>query len=76
MKKQGGSALATKIDIKLAIISLEEKLEKRFSQIDENAKKYRDDILTKLDPVVAEIESARLDRELGASQTSQLREQI
>lgn len=45
-------------------------------EIDENAKKYRDEILTRLDPVIAEIENARLDRELGASQTSAIREAV
>ncbi len=71
--KQSNPSPITKTDLKvaitIAILDLEEKLDKRFSQIDENAKKYHDDISTKLDPVIAEIENARLDREIGASQT-------
>lgn len=84
--KQNTSPSATKDDIKTLktevktdiknlrkdILSLEEKIE----NLDEKFDKKFDQVLTRLDPVIAEIENAREDRVLGTYQTSQLRKDV
>lgn len=59
VKKNNSSDLVTKAFLEA---HLELKLDELKIEIDENAKKYRDDILNRLDPVITEIENARLDR--------------
>ena len=44
--------------------------------MDENAAKYRDEILTKLDGVMGELQAMREENTVGAHQTRELREQV
>lgn len=45
-------------------------------EIDEKAQGYRDQILTKLDGVMGELQTIREDNVIGTHQTSQLREEV
>lgn len=59
--------LETRIDIKLDKIKQE---------IDDNAKKYRDEILTKLDGVMGELQTRREEDTVGSYQTAELRKEV
>lgn len=90
MKQKSSSKLLTKDELKIEIKNLEERLgdrlvskallryelDKQKQELDDNAKKYRDEILGKLDKVVGELETMREDRKLAVHQTSELREEI
>lgn len=65
-KKQDGSSLVT-------VSLLDIKLEEQDRRNDDKAKLYRDQILTKLDGVMGELEAIREDNTLGAGQTRELR---
>ncbi|GEM_PF-3415336 len=54
---------------------LEIELNEVKQEIDEKAKEYRDQILTKLDGVMGELESMREDAVIGTHQISELRKQ-
>ena len=79
-QKNKSEELATKKDLQ----NVEEKL--RFEiktsadeiliKVDENARKYKDEILTKLDEAMGEFETIREDNIIGTHQTSQLREDV
>ena len=45
-------------------------------KVDENAKKYRDQILTKLDGVMGELQTMREENTVGTYQISGLRERV
>ena len=45
-------------------------------KVDENAKKYRDQILTKLDGVMGELQTMREENTVGTCQISGLRERV
>ena len=70
------SKLATKEELK----SLERRINFRFDnfkeEVDENAKKYRDQILTRLDGVMNELETRRDERDLETHQYSELKDQV
>lgn len=70
--------LATKTDLKKVEKSLRAellRLEEKVENVDENAKKYRDDILKKLDGVMGELQTMRDENTIGTYQTRELREQ-
>ncbi|MEK7159913.1 MAG: hypothetical protein AAB702_00330 [Patescibacteria group bacterium] len=45
-------------------------------ELNEKSKKYRDDILTKLDEVVGELQTMREENTIGVHQTRELREEV
>lgn len=51
-------------------------LEIKLQEFDENAKEYRDEILTKLDGVMGELKTMREETTFGAHQVFELREQV
>ncbi len=51
-------------------------LNKAMEKQDEKFKEYKDEILTKLDGIVAELENHRIDRDLDAGQTRDHEERI
>lgn len=86
MKKQNNNktpGLATKSDLKkiekslrIELLQLEEKMEGMEERIDENARKYRDKILTGLDGVMGELQTMREENTVGTHQTFELRTQV
>lgn len=70
--------LGNKIDRKLVGIQgkIDVKLEMLKEEIDENAKNYRDQILTKMDDVMSELEAGRQERSLETNQYSGIVEQV
>ena len=58
MKKQNTLDLVTKVFLEIKLDEIKE-------EIDENAKNYRDDVLTKLDEVMDELETIREENILG-----------
>ena len=68
-----------KIDKPKKLIS-EEFLEVKFNglenKIDEKLTKFKDTILTAIDPLLAELEQRREDREISSHQTEQIRDQL
>ena len=71
---------ATKKDLKVLESSLlsEIKLntEEILVKVDENARKYKDEILTKMDEVMGELGTMREENIIGSGQTSQLRDNV
>lgn len=51
-------------------------LEVKLQEVDDNARKYRDEILTKLDGVMGELKTMREETTIGAHQVFELREQV
>ncbi|MEK7558755.1 MAG: hypothetical protein AAB521_00445 [Patescibacteria group bacterium] len=68
--------LATKDELGSLGRGIDFKLEGFKEEIDENAKKYRDQILTKLDGVMSELETRRDERDLETHQYSELKDQV
>lgn len=50
--------------------------EEILAKVDENAQKYRDQILTKLDETMGELQTMREENIIGSGQTSQLRDTV
>lgn len=78
-QKNDSSKNATKGDLELLARSLRKELlqlEERIESLDENARKYRDEILTKLDSVMGELKTMREETTIGAHQVFELREQV
>lgn len=67
---------ATKTDLKRFEIRFDIKLDNLKNEIDDNAKKYRDDVLTKLDGVMGELQTIREENTIGVYQTGKLKEQV
>ena len=57
-------------------VFLEIKLDEVKRDIDDKAKGYRDEILTKLDGVMGELQTIREENTVGAYQTRELREEV
>lgn len=57
-------------------LRLDIKLDKLEMAIDDNARQYRDDVLTKLSETMGELEKIREDRELASYHTSELEKRI
>ncbi len=72
-RKDGNSELVTKGFLKK---ELEYELGELEQRVDNRAKQYRDQILTKLDGVMGELGAIREDNTIGTYQTSQLREDV
>lgn len=51
-------------------------LKKELEVVDENARKYRDQILAKLDETMGELGAMREENVIGSHQTSQLRSDV
>lgn len=68
MKKQNTLDLVTKVFLEIKLDEIKE-------EIDENAKNYRDDVLTKLDEVMGELETIREENILGNHHVQELRKQ-
>lgn len=68
-----------KINISSEVVTkdfLELKLDALEQKIDEKAKKYRDDVLNKLDEAMGEFGAIREENTIGAYQTSELRKEV
>lgn len=80
------SKLATKDDLKnvekslrAELLRLENRMEgfeTRMDRSDENAKQYKDEILTKLDEVMGELQTMREENTIGAYQNSELQKHV
>ena len=55
---------------------LEEKLDGLENKIDDKLTKFKDTILTAIDPLLQELEQRREDREIATYQTEQMRSQF
>lgn len=55
---------------------LEQKLEETKRDIDDSAKGYRDEVLTKLDKVMGELETMREENTIGFSQLNGMQKQV
>lgn len=67
----------TKSDLEHALSGLEERLGKIFDKkLDETFRQYRDDVLTKMDGVMKELDTKREESSLGTYQTRELRERV
>lgn len=81
MKQKGKSQeLVTKGYLKEELGILETRINIKFDklkrEIDDNAQKYRDQVLTKIDGVMGQLETLREDSLIGAHQTRELRKQV
>ncbi|MFH1535736.1 MAG: hypothetical protein ABIC96_01530 [Patescibacteria group bacterium] len=86
MKQKKSQDPLTRKILKSEVKSLEERLEKKFAtkfhlqelanKINENAKKYRDQILEKLDETMGELGAMREENTIGSYQTSELRKDV
>lgn len=72
--------LATKEDLKKYATKEDLKIEIKFNteeiltKVDKNARKYKDEILAKMDEVMGELGVMRDENTIGSGQTSQLRD--
>lgn len=71
-RKNKSEELATKKDLLLLKDELENKLNGLEQKLDSNAQRYRDEILTKLDGVMGELEAMRQENTIGTHQISNL----
>lgn len=62
-----------KSDIRLSILMSEDRMELK---IEQKLTKFRDSIITAIDPLLAEVEQRQQDRELASDQTARLRSQL
>ena len=53
-----------------------QQIDKKFEEMDKNARGYRDEILTKLDGVMGEMQTIREDNTIGTYQTRELRVEV
>ena len=60
-------------DMRISLLMLEDRVEQRMEQ---KLTKFSDSIITTIDPLLAELEQRKQDRELASDQTSELRSQI
>lgn len=73
----------TKADLRRELTALEKKivrvdikLESLGRDVDEKARKYRDEILSRIDDVMGQLETLREENVIGAHQTREFREQV
>ena len=62
-----------KSDIRLSILMSEDRMELKMEQ---KLTKFRDSIITAIDPLLSELEERKRDREIAADQTSELKSQV
>jgi len=76
--KEEFESFEKKIDAKLDTLDrkFDAKLERLENKIDAKLTKFRDTILTAIDPLLAELEHRRQDRELASHQTEEIRSQL
>lgn len=67
---------ATKDNVKSLELRIDLKFDSFAGKINKNAKKYRDQILTKLDKVMGELAAMREENTVGAYHTRELREEV
>lgn len=51
-------------------------VEGKLGTMDEDNKGYRDEVMNKLDNIVGQLENLRIDNEIGANQTYEIRKQL
>lgn len=66
----------TEKSLRAELLRLEGRMESMEGRIDENARGYRDEVLTKLDGVMGELATMREENAVGAYQTRELREKV
>lgn len=75
-KKDDLKNFATKDDLHALEIRTDIKMEDMERRIDDNAQKYRDTILTRLDGVMGELETMREENTIGAYQTREIQVKV
>lgn len=79
-QKNSSSNLVTKTVLKDELINLETrvdiKLDRMENRIDDNAKKYRDQILTSNDKLAKQLEEMRDENAIGFNQVARLQKQV
>lgn len=89
-KKNNSQTQVTRGELREELSRLEGRLEKKFItkpeltfgleelkiEIDERARQYRDDVLTKLDGVMGELQTMREENTVGTHQISELAERV
>ncbi len=63
-------------ELRIFEIRIDIKLDDLRREIDDNAKKYRDEILTALDPTVKELKDAHEERTIVAHQVAEVRDSV
>lgn len=90
MQKKKASNIVTRNILKGELEASEKRLEKRFEKkfvtkfdlqgveerIDESGRKHRDEILTKLDGVMGEVQTMREENTVGTHQIAEVRERV
>ncbi len=77
MKKNDKTELVTKHDLHIELTILKQELQKDLKdEIESSGKKYRDDILTRLDDVMGQLADLREDKVLAIHQTNVLRKDV
>lgn len=67
---------STEKSLRAELLRLEGKMGSMEERIDENARGYRDEVLTKLDGVMGELATMREENAVGAYQTRELKERV
>jgi len=75
-QKNDSSKNATKGDLELLASSLRKELSQLEGRVEQHAKEYRDEILTRLDEVMGELKTIREETTIGAHQVFELQEQV
>lgn len=72
-QKNKSEELVTKSFLENKLVELKEEI---LVKVDDNARNYRDQILTKLDGVMGELQTMREENTVGTYQISELRERV
>ena len=75
-KKIGPSELATKGDLTALEIRIDLKFDDFERKVEDLIKGSTDKILTRIDPVLAEVENTKIDRDLSTEQMEEIRKKI
>lgn len=75
-QKNDDNEVVTKGYLRHELSILRTEFDKLRIEVDEKAKTYRDQILTRLDEIMGEFENIREDRTLAVGQTRDLRDQV
>lgn len=63
-------------DLKVLEVRMDIKMDHLANRVDDNAKQYRDQILTRLDGVMGELQTMREENTLGAYQAGKLQKKV
>lgn len=74
--KQELKRFSTKDDLNSLEVRIDIKIDQLKLEIDDNARGYRDDVLTKLDEVMGELQTMREENTVGSHQLSNLKDQV